>query len=193
MNMISLLQSNKCLVCRCTQSGGDWALQRTAALWFQGTEGLSVESCIMQRLDGNALMLSGYNRHAHIVNNTFTYTGASTIALWGSTSGTHPNQPPGTGPDGTGGDFPRYTVIEGNFMRRLGIHEKQSSCASLALSPLPVILSYKAEKSLCGAGACSRPSQRRQRSAVTCALISHAPVRNIFVLNPTFSIFHRAH
>ena len=103
-------------------------MQRTAALWFQGTEGLIVEGCVMQRLDGNALMLSGYNRHAAIVNNTFLYTGASTIALWGSTSGSHPDQPAGTGPDGTHGDFPRYTLVEGNFIRYLGIHEKQSSC-----------------------------------------------------------------
>ena len=123
-----------CVCVLSLQSGGDWALQRTAALWFQGTEGLSIESCVMQRLDGNAVMLSGYNQHAHIVNNTFTYTGASTIALWGSSSGTHPRQPLGTGPDGTGGDFPRYTVIEGNFMRKLGIHEKQSSCVFQAKS-----------------------------------------------------------
>ena len=35
-------------------------------------------------------------------------------------------------------------------------------CASLALSPLPLILSYKSEKSLCGAAA-SRPRRRRTR------------------------------
>ena len=40
-------------------SGGDWALQRTAALFFEGTERVSVEACVLQRLDGNALMLSG--------------------------------------------------------------------------------------------------------------------------------------
>ena len=120
-------------------SGGDWALQRTAALWFQGTERLSVQDCVLQRLDGNALMLSGYNRHAAIVNNTFLSTGASAIALWGSTSGTHPAQPAGTGPDGTAGNFPRYTLVEGNFIRSLGVHEKQSSCLFQAKSAQSIV------------------------------------------------------
>lgn len=120
-------------------SGGDWALQRTAALFFQGTDRVSVDNCVLQRLDGNALMLSGYNQHAIIANNTFLYTGASNIALWGSTSGTHPDQPLGTGPDGTAGDFPRYTLIESNFMRYLGIHEKQSSCVFQAKSAQSII------------------------------------------------------
>ena len=37
-------------------SGGDWALQRTAAVFAQGTEGLLLDSCRFVRLDGNALM-----------------------------------------------------------------------------------------------------------------------------------------
>ena len=72
------------------------------------------------------MMLSGYNRFANISHNSILYTGASAIALWGSTNGTHPLQPDGTGPDGTEGNFPRYTLVEGNFIRFLGIHEKQS-------------------------------------------------------------------
>ena len=43
-------------------SGGDWALQRTAALFFEGTEGCAIDGCVLQRLDGNAVMLSGYNQ-----------------------------------------------------------------------------------------------------------------------------------
>ena len=58
--------------------------------------------------------------------NTFLYTGASAIALWGSTNGSHPLQPEGTGPDGTEGNYPRFTLVEGNFIRFLGIHEKQA-------------------------------------------------------------------
>ena len=100
-------------------SGGDWALQRTAALFFEGTEGCVIDSCVLQRLDGNAVMLSGYNQYANLTGNTFLYTGASAIALWGSTKGSHPLQPEGTGPDGTGGDFPRFTRIDSNFIRFL--------------------------------------------------------------------------
>jgi hypothetical protein len=37
----------------------DWALERHGALFFEGTEGLTVEECELQRLDGNGIMLSG--------------------------------------------------------------------------------------------------------------------------------------
>lgn len=109
-------------------SGGDWALQRSAALFVEGAEGFRLEKCNLTRLDGNALMLSGYNQNATISQNTFLSTGSSAIALWGYSNGTDPNQPEGTGPDGTQGNFPRYTLVDGNFIRYLGIHEKQSSC-----------------------------------------------------------------
>jgi hypothetical protein len=115
-------------------SGGDWALQRTAALFFEGTERVAIERCVLQRLDGNAVMFSGYNRYGNVTDNTFLYTGASAIALWGSTKGSHKLQPAGTGPDGTEGNFPRFTTVDGNFIRFLGIHEKQSSCLFQAKS-----------------------------------------------------------
>jgi hypothetical protein len=83
---------------------------------------------LLTRLDGNALFLSGYNRHARISGNEFAHTGDNAIAAWGYTSGSDPNQPVGTGFNGTAGDFPRYTVVESNFIHHLGIHEKQSSC-----------------------------------------------------------------
>ena len=63
-----------------------------------------------------------------IARHEIAWTGESAVAAWGYTSGTLPNQPPGTGPDGTGGDFPRGTTLEGNFIHHLGIHQKQSSC-----------------------------------------------------------------
>ena len=109
-------------------SGGDWALQRSAALFFEGTTNTVLEDCELIRLDGNAVMLSGFNQHTMLTGNTFLSTGASAIALWGYSNGTHPLQPEGTGPDGTAGNFPRWTTVDKNFFRHLGIHEKQSSC-----------------------------------------------------------------
>ena len=109
-------------------SGGDWSLSRTGALFLEGTERVVIEHCVLQRLDGNGILLSGYNRHANISHNTIVQTGATAIALWGDSSGTHPAQPAGTGPDGTAGDFPRYTLVESNFIHELGIHSKQSAC-----------------------------------------------------------------
>lgn len=105
-------------------SGGDWGLQRSAALFFEGTTGTVVESCLFSRLDGNALMLSGFNREAVIQDNEFVWIGDSAIASWGYTSGTEVY---GFGWDGTDGNQPRGTQIVGNFVHELGIWEKQSS------------------------------------------------------------------
>ena len=76
-------------------SGGDWALQRSAAIFIEGskihpvamtfpgspliarvgcitgTEDTTIDQCLMTRLDGNAVMLSGYNRAARITASTF--------------------------------------------------------------------------------------------------------------------------
>jgi hypothetical protein len=39
-------------------SAGDWSLQRSAALFFEGTSRSVVERCVLYRLDGNGIMLS---------------------------------------------------------------------------------------------------------------------------------------
>ena len=48
-------------------------LQRDAALFFEGTEDLKITGCTIERVDGNAVMLSGYTRGAVIERNEFTY------------------------------------------------------------------------------------------------------------------------
>jgi hypothetical protein len=107
-------------------SGGDWALERLGALYFEGTEGLKVDHCLFERLDGNGLMLSGYNRAAAITNSHFAYTGGTAIAAWGRTDELSDNGVHGY--DATAGNIPQGTHVEGNIMRESGIWEKQSSC-----------------------------------------------------------------
>jgi hypothetical protein len=107
-------------------SAGDWALERLGALFFEGTTGLTVDGCTFERLDGNALMLSGFHRGATVSNSHFAWTGDTAIAAWGRTDemsdgGTH-------GWDATAGDIPQGTTIVGNMIRETGIWEKQSSC-----------------------------------------------------------------
>jgi len=50
-------------------------MQRSAALSFEGTEGLTIDSCNFRRLDGNAVILSGYNRNAVIQKSDFSWIG----------------------------------------------------------------------------------------------------------------------
>lgn len=105
-------------------SGGDWALERMGALFFEGSENALVDSCIFDRLDGNGIMISGYNRYTTIQRSEFSWIGSTAIALWGYTSGTSVK---GMGWDGTNGNQPRFIHILYNFVRELGIWEKQSS------------------------------------------------------------------
>ena len=105
-------------------SGGDWALERMGALFFEGTKNVTVDSCIFEHLDGNGIMVSGYNRNTTIQQNEFAWIGSTAIALWGYTSGTNV---PGMGWDGTDGNQPRFSRILHNFVHELGIWEKQSS------------------------------------------------------------------
>lgn len=69
------------------------------------------------RLDGNGLVISGYNRNATILNNEFAWIGDSPMVAWGYSEGI----------DGTNGDQPRFTYVGGNIARELGHFEKQAS------------------------------------------------------------------
>ena len=104
-------------------SGGDWALQRDAALFFEGTTGMSMRECTVTRVDGNAVMLSGFNRRAVIADNEFTWIGDSVIASWGHTKEVEGVE----GNDGTNGEQPRGTQIVRNLVHENGFFSKQAS------------------------------------------------------------------
>ena len=48
-------------------SGGDYAIHRNGAVRLQGTERSTVSSCHFDRLGGNALVLSDYNRNTTVI------------------------------------------------------------------------------------------------------------------------------
>ena len=106
-------------------SGGDWSLERMGVVFAENTESFTVEKCKFWKIGGNSVMLSKSNLHARVADSEFAWLGSTAVAAWGWTDeitdgGIH-------GVDGTGGDFPRYTVIERNVFREIGIWEKQSS------------------------------------------------------------------
>ena len=98
-------------------SGGDWGLHRGGAVFFENTEDCTVSNCTFERLDGNVLFLSGYNRRTLIADNEFSWIGHSCAAAWGYTNEE----------DGTGGMQPRFTSLLRNYAREIGIIQKQSS------------------------------------------------------------------
>jgi len=117
-------------------SAGDWALDRISAVFLQGTENAKVSNSTFDRLDGNAVMISGYNRNATVEDCDFSYIGGNAIVSWGYTNETEntgfPYYTPNTnypeaGVDGTDDNHPRYNHILRNLAREVGLYEKQSS------------------------------------------------------------------
>merc|ERR1719473_2374291 len=117
-------------------SAGDWALDRTGAIFIEGAESVKVESSTFERLDGNGVMISGYNRYTTVQDCDFAYIGGNAMASWGYTNETEnsgfpyyrPQENfPQAGVDGTDGNHPRHNQILRNSAREVGLYEKQSS------------------------------------------------------------------
>ena len=107
-----------------TPSGGDWAVGRSAAVFFEGAVGATIDGCLFTTLDGNALFYSGYNRNASVVNSEFVSVGETAVAQWGYTEG---SGVPGMGFDGTDGNQPRGTFVGYNVIHEVGLYTKQNS------------------------------------------------------------------
>ena len=76
------------------------------------------------RIDGNGILVSGFNRNAQIYSNEFNFIGDTAIGLWGYTNGF----------DGRNKEQPRGTKIVGNICHELGSYQLQSACVFQAKS-----------------------------------------------------------
>jgi len=130
-------------------SGGDWGLYRGGAIFLEGVENVSVTDSLFERIDGNAIMVSGehnasffacfvmttanstestsvgYTRHVSITDNEAVWLGLSFAAGWGYTREQ----------DGTDGQQPRYTKLARNV----------SCCHCCALARLPSLALAEAD------------------------------------------------
>lgn len=107
-----------------TPSGGDWAVGRSAALFFEGTTGTTLDGCLFTSLDGNGVFFSGFNRNASVTNSEFLSIGETAIVQWGYTDG---SPIPGMGFNGTSGNQPRGTLVGYNLVHEVGLYTKQNS------------------------------------------------------------------
>lgn len=58
------------------------------AVFLEGTENVVLAQNNYTRLDGNAVMISGYNRHTQVVDSEFSWLGGNAVASWGYTNDT---------------------------------------------------------------------------------------------------------
>ena len=105
-------------------SGGDWSINRFAAVTVEGAEAFSVTGCTFTHLDNAGVFLGGYTRDVTISDNEFAWLGESAVVSLGDTEGA---PVAGWGVNGTAGNQPRGTKIWRNFGRELGIINKQSA------------------------------------------------------------------
>ena len=108
-------------------TGGDWAVNRAAAVTASGAENLDIGYSTFWRLDNAGIFLGGYNRGATVHDNEFAWLGESAIVSVGDTEGAGFEKFPGFGWDGLAGNQPRQTTVRHNFAHELGIYNKQSA------------------------------------------------------------------
>ena len=54
----------------------------TAFRYLEGTVGVTISDCNITRVDGNGLIVSGFNRNATIANNSLSWIGDNAIVVW---------------------------------------------------------------------------------------------------------------
>ena len=119
-------------------SGGDWTLEMYASIFIKNSYNISIINNKFNRIDGNAIMLVGYNRYDNILFNTFEWLGQTCVALWGETEGiivyddsdiSNNNNSTiyNVGWDGTKGLQPQFINVSYNYAHEIGIFEKQAS------------------------------------------------------------------
>lgn len=57
-------------------------------MFLQGTENVVLTQNNFTRLDGNAVMVSGYNRYTQITDSEFSWLGGNAVVAWGFTNDT---------------------------------------------------------------------------------------------------------
>ncbi len=123
---------------------GDWAIQRTGAIFAENAEHITIRGCHFTDLGGNAVMFSGYHRDSLIEDCEFDGIGASGVLLCGNASAARdPSEWDGdhhktTISDYTPGpandEYVKDVVVQNCYFTDCGTLEKQSAgvCISIA-------------------------------------------------------------
>ena len=105
-------------------SGGDYAVRKVGAIHLNGTTNCSVAGNLLDRVGGNAVWLSDYNRYAQVADNHIAHPGENGIGLVGKT----------TWVDGRDGNQPRFNTVARNTIHHVGLYTKQSCAVFVALA-----------------------------------------------------------
>ena len=114
---------------------GDWSISRTAALFIQGAENVTIKDCFFENLGGNAVFVNNYNNNIQITDNYFSDLGESAICFVGDVNAvrsaaiSYENTLPQNEIDLTTGpktnNYPRNCLATGNLITKIGRVGKQ--------------------------------------------------------------------
>ena len=102
-------------------SGGDWGLQRTGAIYLDGVKNITISANVMTRLDGNAISVNRYARDVLIYRNEIVWNGDNAVSMWGDTENITFEDGTTMGYDGTTGIQPRGIQFIQNLVHEIGI------------------------------------------------------------------------
>lgn len=122
----------------------DWRLVRAGAIFIQDAEHIIISDSNFDRVGGNAIFMSAYNRNHLITNNEFIDNGATCVNVVGSTNALrHINSwedyiTEEQEIDGKSGpltdDYPKDITISYNHMQNNGRFEKQTAGVNISMA-----------------------------------------------------------
>ncbi len=114
---------------------GDWSISRTAALFIEGAESITVKDCSFENLGGNAVFVNNYANNVQINDNYFSELGESAICFVGDVNAvrtpaiSYDNTLDQNEIDLTPGpltnNYPRNCIAKGNLITKIGKIGKQ--------------------------------------------------------------------
>lgn len=123
---------------------GDWSIARLAAVYLEGTEDCSIENCYFEKLGGNGVFISRYNRRISITGCRFAELGESCVCIVGDVnavrspaieySNTLPQDEIDLTPGPKTDNYPAYCVVHDNLMHSFGRVGKQTAGVFISMS-----------------------------------------------------------
>lgn len=123
---------------------GDWSIARLAAVHFEGATDCAVRDCEFNRLGGNGVFLSRFNRRVDVVSSRFHDLGESAVCLVGdmgavrSPAVEYRNTVPPEEVDLTPGpgnpNYPAQCRVHDNLMYDLGLVGKQTAGVFISMA-----------------------------------------------------------